>query len=74
MLDQLRISKNDMTFYDRYDKVEKLEPKEWLHKELEKIQKDIGYHAAAHEKEIERTKERNLWVKQLRESLIKVDT
>lgn len=68
MLDQIRISKHDSSYYDRAA-VKKLEPKEWLQAQLEKTQEDIGYHAAEHEKEIERTKGRNLWIKQLRESL-----
>lgn len=69
MLEQIRISKLDMTYHDRYGLVGKLEPQEWLCEQLEKIQKDIGYYAAEHEKELERTKGRNLWIKQLRESL-----
>jgi hypothetical protein len=69
MLDQIEISKNDLSYYDRYDKIEKKTSKEWYYEQFEKAQKDIGYYAAEWEKEVERAKSRTLWVKQLRESL-----
>ena len=69
MLDQIRISKHDIDSIDRYSPIKKLTPKEWYDDQLKNVQKDIGYHAAAHEKEVERTKGRTLWIKQLRESL-----
>ena len=70
MLDQIRISKHDLSYFDTYGAVKKLEPEEWLREQLDKIQKDIGYHAAEYEKEVERTKSRTLWVKQLKDSLL----
>lgn len=69
MFDQINISKHDLSYFDKYDKIEKLSPTKWLSEKMEKVQKDIGHYAAEHEKEVERVKGRNLWVKQLRESL-----
>lgn len=68
MLDQLEISKSDLSYYEK-SPIKKHTPSEWLDVQLEKTQRDIGYHAAEHEKEIERVKGRNLWVKQLKDSL-----
>ena len=70
MLDQIKISKHDPAFIEKYyNEVEKPSPKDWYFKKLEQAQKDIGYYAAEWEKEVERAKSRTLWVKQLRESL-----
>ena len=46
-----------------------MNPMEWLAKEQTKAMKDIGYHAAEHEKEVQRANERSAWVAKLRESL-----
>lgn len=69
MREQIRISRNDLSTLDKYDPVVKMTPQEWLGKELEKSQRDVGYHAGEQEKEVERAKGRTLWVKQLRDSL-----
>lgn len=69
MLYQIRISYHDIDFHETYGLVKKRTPTDWLNEQLEKVQKDIGYHAAEYEKEIERTNSKNLWIKQLRESL-----
>lgn len=42
---------------------------EWLECETAKAKKDLDYHTAENEKEIERTEARNRWVKELRDSL-----
>jgi hypothetical protein len=68
MLEQLRISKHDLSYFDK-SPIKKLTPKEWLVEQIEEAHKDIGYHSAEYEKEVERTKGRNLWIKQLRASL-----
>lgn len=67
MLDQWNISKHDWSHYKT--PIKKLTASEWLRERLETVQREIGYHAAEHEKEVERTNARNLWVKQLRQSL-----
>lgn len=53
---------------------EKMKPKrlsatEWLAQEQVKAIKEIGYHAGKHEKEVQRTNERNAWIQALRASL-----
>lgn len=58
----------DTDFYERM--VPRLmDPLQWLAKEQTKAMKDIGYHAAEHEKEVQRADERSAWVAKLRESL-----
>ena len=49
--------------------LKKLSGKEWKVKELESIQHDIEYHSKEHDKEVERVNSRNIWLKQLRESI-----
>ncbi len=56
--------------YSYYEKkVELLTGENWIHKELKKVLKDIDYHTKQNEEEIERVDGRNLWIKQLKESL-----
>lgn len=69
MLKQLRMSRHDINWIENYQKSECLSPREWLQKNIEKAYKAIGYFAGEHEQEIERAKNRTLWVKQLRDSL-----
>lgn len=69
MREQLEMSRNSIGDAARSDPIKKQSPSEWLYEQLEKAQRDIGYHAAEHEKEVERTKGRTLWVQQLRQSL-----
>lgn len=42
---------------------------EWLEEASERCENDIRYHEKEWKEELKRTKERNLWVKQLKESL-----
>lgn len=42
---------------------------EWLDSQISHAKKDIVYHEAEYEKECQRVKERNAWVKELRDSL-----
>lgn len=42
---------------------------EWKQQKLERIETDILYHAKAYAEECERTESRNIWIKQLKESL-----
>lgn len=46
-----------------------MDPMEWLAKEQAGAMKEIGYHAAEYEKEVQRANERSAWVAKLRESL-----
>jgi hypothetical protein len=48
----------------------KITGKEWLSQEIEKSEGDIEYHTKKHREEVARTDERNLWLSQLRESLV----
>jgi hypothetical protein len=71
MLQQLHESlKFDCGLYSETD-IPKTMPSidEWRKKKIEKIARDITYHTEENQKEIERTNKRNLWIKQLRESL-----
>lgn len=42
---------------------------EWIDSEKDRIGRDIEYHRKKHQEEIDRTNQRNEWVKKLRESL-----
>ncbi|MED1789090.1 hypothetical protein P4V47_16630 [Brevibacillus laterosporus] len=44
-------------------------PEEWLHKRVNSCLADIEYHLKKWEEEIEQTNKRNLWIKQLNDSL-----
>lgn len=48
---------------------EKLSWEEWKRKQINRINHNIDYHEKEYAKEVERTNERNLWIKQLRNSL-----
>lgn len=41
----------------------------WLEQQLEKARRDIAYHEQRHKEEVERTNQRNEWLRLLRESL-----
>jgi len=45
------------------------DPVEWKLYKLQDLEKDIIYNAEQHAAEVERTESRNLWIKQLKESL-----
>jgi hypothetical protein len=66
MIDQLVMSRRGSY---RSPEPVRLSGKDWLSTELEKAQHNVGYHAAEHAKEVERTASRAEWVKQLRRSL-----
>lgn len=44
-------------------------PQEWRERELAKCHKDLAYHRQQRQEELERTRQRNAWIKSLRESL-----
>lgn len=46
---------------------------EWLDKEIKRIKDDLEYHKKEDEKDKTRISERNLWIRQLRESLLKAE-
>jgi polyhydroxyalkanoate synthesis regulator phasin len=48
---------------------EKETPEEWLKRKISKIEWDIAYHTKKWVEEVQRTKERNEWIKQLKDSL-----
>lgn len=47
----------------------KQDPKEWLNRKIETYQKDIEYHQKSWNREVERTNQRNEWIKKLKESI-----
>lgn len=49
---------------------ERLTGMQWLEKQIAKTIKDIAYHEKGHAEEVERTNQRNAWVKALRDSLV----
>jgi len=67
MLEQLRISYNDTSFYSK-DLV-KQTPIEWLHNKITETKKEIKRYTKEAEKEAERIASRNKWIKELKESL-----
>jgi lysyl-tRNA synthetase class I len=75
-LNQLNISIKDdcdniIRYYENLIQDTKLKSgEEWLHKELEELLRTIDRYEQRHEKEVKRVSERNLWIKQLKESLV----
>jgi hypothetical protein len=69
MLQQLDISKHDLAWHDVYAKVEKTNPNDWLSERLKNVRHDIEYYSKEYEEECKKTEKRNLWIKQLRDSL-----
>lgn len=59
---------------DKYEseKVKKQTPEEWINRRIESCLWDIEYHSKGWESEIKRVNERNAWIKQLKESLEKL--
>ena len=47
----------------------KLTGQQWKEKRLKELLKDLSYHTHENDEEVSRTEGRNLWIKQLRESL-----
>lgn len=60
---------SDYNFYENPNKVERKDYTIWLKGKLNELYKSITYHKLEHEKEVERTNNRNKWVKALRDSL-----
>lgn len=70
MIQQLTQSINFDCNTDYYKKpVELLTGEQWLSKKKQSLLKDIDYHMYSNQEEIERVRERNEWVKQLRNSI-----
>ncbi|MCP3682155.1 MAG: hypothetical protein GY861_05630 [bacterium] len=69
MVEQLKSSINfdDTRGYDVTPT--KIDSQIWLHDEIRKVIKNIEYYAEEYKKELERVESRNIWVKQLIESL-----
>jgi len=69
MISQIEDSiKFDCTIY-KSDKVKKLTGEEWLKLHISKAEGNIVYYDKEHIKELEKTNKRNLWIKQLRNSM-----
>lgn len=58
----------DTSYYDNKS-ITKLTGQQWKESRLKTLLKDIAYHTHENGKEVSRTESRNLWIKQLRESL-----
>lgn len=71
MVDQITSSiKFDCnTDYYTRQKPKELTGKEWKEQEFQKRLRDLDYHKKGHIEEVQRVEGRNIWVKQLRESL-----
>lgn len=70
MLDQLKISRNTLTYQEeRLKALNNKDPKTFYLDAVQRAEHDIAYHTAEHAKEVQRTNERTRWVQQLRESL-----
>jgi hypothetical protein len=70
-IQQLKDSMNfdcNISYYE--EEVVKQTPEEWLKTKIDKCLKDIDYHAKENQEEIERTDDRNKWIKELRDSLV----
>lgn len=57
-------------YYDKdIEKTQNMTPLQFWQAELDQANEDIKYHGQKWEEEVKRTKERNLWIKNLRDSL-----
>lgn len=70
MRQQLRESIDFDTRYTAPPRSESYDPKRWLTTEVERQERSIAYHHKALGEELERTANRNAWLKALRESLV----
>jgi len=70
MIDQINISYSDCDYsYYENKKIIKLQIEQYKYEKEKELLKDLDYHMKRWKEEAERTAERNLWIKQLRESL-----
>jgi hypothetical protein len=69
MLKQLRDSIDFDCSSDYDDRPVKRDSKKWHAQESKRLRESIAYHVKSHAEEVERTRGRNVWVRQLRESL-----
>jgi hypothetical protein len=60
---------DDEDFLNRCYPLYVMTPQEWREKQIAKEHENLAYHHKHRQEEIERTRQRNEWVKQLRESL-----
>ena len=68
MIDQIRISSpRDNADFPEFPM--KLDGEQWRAKQIDKIIDSIAYHETEYQKECERVLDRNLWIKNLRDSL-----
>jgi hypothetical protein len=71
MIEQLRSSIDFDCNTDYYTKPERLTGSEWLAQRITKARESVAYHEREHAQEVERTENRNGWIKALRDSLLK---
>lgn len=70
MIQQLRQSIDfDCGGMDHWPAIEPLDGQSWVEQQRERAERDLTYHAAEREKEIQRARSRTAWVQALRESL-----
>lgn len=65
MLQQLKQSIDSDCSSDYDDRPAKRSAKEWHEQESKRLRDSIAYHAKSHAEEVERTRGRNVWVRQL---------
>ena len=73
MIDQIQISIihdcNNEYYKKELDKAACFTPSEWRDKKIKTLTEKLAYHKKENAEEISRTEGRNLWIKQLRESI-----
>ena len=73
MIDQIQISIegdcSDEYYKKELDKAACFTPSEWRDKKIKTLTETLAYHKKENAEEISRTEGRNLWIKQLRESI-----
>lgn len=70
MLDQIKISKHDLDYWrGEIERAEEALPEDMYKAAVEKAVNDVDYHEKEEQADIERSRSRTQWMKQLRESL-----
>lgn len=70
MLEQIDMSLNDLGYIEKtITEAEQRAAVDYYAQAVKTAERNIGYYAAEHAKEVERTESRNQWIRQLRDSL-----
>lgn len=73
-IDQLQQSMDHDCDSSRYMKIPELQtPENWLQGKIAYVEREIDYYKNSYQKEVERTENRNEWLKLLRESLSSIE-